>query len=123
MKARKTADQHSDLGPSSKDWQPGGPGRKADFAPGNDLRRKSHAENEVQPGTAHEGKSWQSRRPDPDDKQEQLDKALEDSFPASDPPAPAHPDVTGWDVDDEAVKRAGGTRPSGPPIVDRRTPD
>ena len=27
---------HSDLGPSSKDWQPGSPGRDEDFTPDKD---------------------------------------------------------------------------------------
>ena len=64
----------------------------------------------MQPGTAQKGKNWQSRRPDPHDKDEQLDNALKDSFPASDPPEPAQPGVTGWDLDDEAEKKAGGKR-------------
>lgn len=55
---------------------------------------------EVQPGTAEPGKSWQSRSPDPDDKDDKLNQALKDSFPASDPPAPAQPGVTGWDKDE-----------------------
>ena len=62
--------------------------------------------HEVQPGTAQKGKNWQSRRPDPHDKDEQLDNALK----ASDPPEPAQPGVTGWDLDDEAEKKAGGKR-------------
>ena len=66
--------------------------------------------HEVQPGTAQKGKNWQSRPPDPHDKDEQLDNALKDSFPASDPPEPAQPGVTGWDLDDEAEKKAGGKR-------------
>jgi hypothetical protein len=65
---------------------------------------------DVQPGTGKEGKSWQSRRPDPEDRDDELNQALKDSFPASDPPQPAQPGVTGWDADDEAVKKAGGKR-------------
>ena len=53
------------------------------------------------------GKAETARRPD---EEERLDEALDESFPASDPPAPAHPDVTGWDADDEAVRKAGGKR-------------
>lgn len=44
----------------------------------------------------------------PDTKREEdkkLDEALDESFPASDPPAPAHPDVTGWDVDEKPEPR------------------
>ena len=36
---------HSDLAPSSKDWQPGSPGRDEDFTPEKDLwtlNRKGH---------------------------------------------------------------------------------
>ena len=61
---------------------------------------------DVQPGTAVKGKSWQSDRPDPDDKDEKLEKALEDSFPASDPPQPAQPGVTGWDADEKEGDKA-----------------
>jgi hypothetical protein len=39
---------------------------------------------------------------------EQLDEALKESFPASDPPAPAHPDVTGWDLEDHEDPRKKG---------------
>jgi hypothetical protein len=73
--------------------------------PGN--RKTGKPPTEVQPGTGVEGKSWQSHRPDPDDKDDELEEALEDSFPASDPPQPAQPGVTGWDADEEAVKKAG----------------
>jgi hypothetical protein len=65
---------------------------------------------EVQPGTGMKGKSWQSRRPDPDDKDAKLEEALEDSFPASDPPQPAQPGVTGWDAEDEIDEKAGKKR-------------
>jgi hypothetical protein len=68
------------------------------------------APKEVQPGTGEKGKSWQSHKPDPDDPDDKLEKALQDSFPASDPPQPAQPGVTGWDADAEAVKKAGGKR-------------
>jgi hypothetical protein len=64
---------------------------------------------DVQPGTGAKGKSWQSHRPDPDNKDEQLEEALEDSFPASDPPQPAQPGVTGWDAEDDA-KQGGKKR-------------
>jgi hypothetical protein len=74
----------------------------------NAKRDKKRRDDDVQPGTHHEGESWQSRRPDPDDKDDQLNQALKDSFPASDPPQPAQPGVTGWDADDEAKK--GGKR-------------
>jgi hypothetical protein len=60
---------------------------------------------EVQPGTGQKGKSWHSDRPDPDDPEDKLEKALEDSFPASDPPAPAQPMATGWEVLEEEKKK------------------
>ena len=60
---------------------------------------------DVQPGTAKSGRSWQSRSPDPEDKDDQLNQALKDSFPASDPPQPAQPGVTGWDLTDEEKKK------------------
>ena len=63
---------------------------------------------DVQPGTAKKGANWQSGRPDPDDPDDKLEKALEDSFPASDPPQPAQPGVTGWDAGDEVNKKTGG---------------
>ena len=53
---------------------------------------------EVQPGTGEPGNSWHSRSPDPDDEDDKLNQALKDSFPASDPPQPAQPGVTGWDA-------------------------
>lgn len=60
---------------------------------------------EVQPGTAEPGKSWHSRSPDPDDKDDKLNQALKDSFPASDPPQPAQPGVTGWDLTEEEKQK------------------
>lgn len=80
-----------------------------------ELRRKpaeseKRQDKEVQPGTGKDGKSWQSRPPDPTDRDDELQQALKDSFPASDPPQPAQPGVTGWDADDEAVKKAAGKR-------------
>src|ERR1700741_862895 len=68
------------------------------------------AGRDVQPGTGEKGKSWQSHKPDPDDPDDQLEKALEDSFRASAPPQPAQPGVTGWDADEETAKKAGGKR-------------
>jgi hypothetical protein len=64
--------------------------------------------SEVQPGTGVKGKSWQSRRPDPDDRDDELEEALEDSFPASDPPQPAQPGVTGWDADEKSAGKSRG---------------
>lgn len=68
-----------------------------------DIRQRPDEKKarEVQPGTAEPGKSWQSRSPDPEDKDDQLNQALKDSFPASDPPQPAQPGVTGWDAKDK----------------------
>jgi len=124
---------HSDLGPSSKDWQPGSPGRDEDFTPEKDLwtlsrkgdlgegrpgedihsagepgSRPEGTGEDVQPGTQEPGKSWQSETPNPDDEEEILEATLEDTFPASDPVAPSGP-ATGW-VSDEAAERAGGKR-------------
>ena len=59
---------------------------------------------EVQPGTAEPGKSWQSRSPDPDDKDDKLNQELKDSFPASDPAQSVQPGVTGWDLTEEEKK-------------------
>jgi hypothetical protein len=39
------ADRHSDLGPSSKDWQPGSAGRDEDFTPDKDLWTAAHKGN------------------------------------------------------------------------------
>jgi hypothetical protein len=89
MKPRKPADRPSDQGPSKhRDSGPGGQGKRP----------------EIQPGTGQEGKSWQSRRPDPDDEDDKLEGALEDSFPASDPPAPTQPMSTGWEAVDKEKK-------------------
>jgi hypothetical protein len=60
---------------------------------------------EVQPGTAEPGKSWQSRSPVPHDDDDKLNQALKDSFPASDPPQPAQPKVTGWDLTEEEKEK------------------
>ena len=129
---------HSDLGPSSKDWLPGSTGRDEDFTPEKDLWTKAqkgdlgagrpgedvHSESAasagrdsgagIQPGTQHEGRSWQSRRPESGNEDDKLDQALKDSFPTSDPPQPAQPGVTGWDLDDEDrddVSRYGSRYP------------
>jgi hypothetical protein len=121
---------HSDLAPSSKDWQPGSPGRDEDFTPDKDywtLNRQAHQEagdpgedinsgdgsnsspvsdGDIQPGTARPGRTWQSNRPHSED--EALDGAVEDTFPASDPPALTQPGSTGWDLEDHY--RAEGHR-------------
>ena len=60
---------------------------------------------EVQPGTAEPGKSWHSRSPDPDDKDDKLNQELKDSFPASDPGQSVQPGVTGWDLTDDEKKQ------------------
>ena len=132
MSARGPGDRHSDLGPSSKDWQPGSAGRDEDFTPekdlwtisrkggvgtgrpGEDVRaetpasaRQEGASGDIQPGTQREGRSWQSRRPEPGNEDDKLDQALKDTFPTSDPPQPAQPGVRGWDLED------GGRHPRG----------
>ena len=63
--------------------------------------------HDVQPGTGEKGKSWHSEPPNLDDEDSVLHTALEDSFPASDPPAPTSP-ATGWIKDDHAIDKAGG---------------
>jgi hypothetical protein len=112
---------HSDLGPSSKDWGPGVSGHDEDYTPEKDLwaqthreggdggMRKSSAGRDPRKGTSAEHAD-DVRRPNPDDEDEKLDEALQESFPASDSPAPAHPNVTGWDIKDEATEKAGGKR-------------
>ena len=40
--SRPRPDRHSDLGPSSKDWQPGSAGRDEDFTPEKDLWTAAH---------------------------------------------------------------------------------
>ena len=97
MIRERHAEHHSDLAPSSKDWQPGSVGRDEDYTPEKDLWAKTHPEEEVQPGTKKPGRSWTSENPDTQDPDEVLDKELEDTFPASDPPASTNP--TGWDVE------------------------
>ena len=123
---------HSDLAPSSKDWQPGSPGRDEDFTPDKDywtLNRKAHegdgrpgedvrsgdaanaspaSHGDIQPGTARPGRTWQSNHPAPHGEDEALDDAVEDTFPASDPPALTQPGSTGWDLEDHY--RAEGHR-------------
>jgi hypothetical protein len=139
MSARPPSDRHSDLGPSSKDWQTGSPGRDEDFTPDKDrwtMSRKgnlgegrpgedvhsslegvdsaaasSSGTGDIQPGTQHEGRSWQSRRPRSSDENEQLEEELEDTFPASDPPTVTQPGSTGWDLDEE---RRSPRRPRSP---------
>ena len=134
MSIEKRTGHHSDLAPSSKDWQPGSPGRDEDFTPEKDLWTKAHkgdlgkgrpgedvhaggtgpgggtsgrSGDEVQPGTQKPGKSWTSEHNLPSD-DECLDEALEDTFPASDPPAATDP-ATGW-ITGDAEEKAGGKR-------------
>ena len=90
-----------------------------DGDPDRAARKTDKKAKDVQPGTGEKGKSWQSRSPDPDDKDDKLKQALKDSFPASDPPQPAQPGVTGWDVDGrrQATRPARSAEPTRP---DRR---
>ena len=136
MSAREPGDRHSDLGPSSKDWQTGSPGRDEDFTPEKDLwtiSRKGDTGagrpgedvhsgrastpgsdargSDVQPGTHHEGRSWQSRRPHTSDSEEQLEEELEDTFPASDPLTVTQPGATGWDLGEGAGRSRSRMHP------------
>lgn len=145
MSARGPSDRHSDLGPSSKDWQPGSAGRDEDFTPEKDLwtisrkggvgagrpgedvhaesatsARRDAASGDIQPGTQREGRSWQSRRPEPGNEDDKLDQALKDTFPSSDPPQPAQPGITGWDLKD-GERNPRGYRPRGRHLT-RATP-
>lgn len=107
---------HSDLAPSSKDWQPGSTGRDEDFTPEKDLWTREHKGDagggrpgeDIQPGTAQPGKTWQSDQTAPRSEDEELDKEVEDTFPASDPPSITQPGSTGWDI--EGDRFAGGRR-------------
>ena len=79
-----------------------------DRDPDRDDRKTKTSAKDVQPGTAETRKDWQSRPPILNDEDDKLNQALKDSFPASDPPQPAQPGVTGWDLkDDEKKKKAG----------------
>jgi hypothetical protein len=109
---------HSDLGPSSKDWQPGSAGRDEDFTPEKDRWTASRKGDpgagrpgeDIQPGTQHEGRSWQSRRPRPGDEDSELEEELEDTFPASDAPTVTQPGVTGWELAERDRAEAGRWR-------------
>jgi hypothetical protein len=91
---------HSDQGPSSKDWQP---------TPEPDRRDKpvrgTSAQAADRVGVGMKKPKRGAQGPDPDDPDQKLDEALEETFPASDAPAPTHPDITGFDVDAEARDR------------------
>ena len=76
-----------------------------DRDPDRDDRATKAKAKEVQPGTGEPGKDWQSRPPVPNDEDDKLNQALKDSFPASDPPQPAQPGVTGLDVTDDKKKK------------------
>jgi len=124
----RDSSRHSDLGPSSKDWQTGSTGRDEDFTPEKDLWTRAHKGDlgagrpgedihaagssyggrgsDIQPGTQHTGRSWQSHRPDYGNMDSKLDQALEDTFPTSDPPQPAQPGVTGWDLGNRSGREA-----------------
>ena len=130
----RATDRHSDLGPSSKDWQTGSPGRDESFTPdkdrwtqarkgdlgsgrpGEDIHSGSaygsgrETGEDIQPGTHRPGRSWTSDHPDRSSTNEALDDAVEDSFPASDPPSMAR-ESTGWVLgrnDEQDSGRRGG---------------
>lgn len=130
MPIEKRTGHHSDLAPSSKDWQPGSPGRDEDFTPEKDLWTASRKGDlgkgrpgedihpggalegpgqDVQPGTQRPGKSWTSEHSPSETEEEAYDDAVADTFPASDPPAATNP-ATGWVTDGDAEEKAGGKR-------------
>jgi hypothetical protein len=92
---------HSDQGPSSKDWQPTAPERSGA------ERHGTSAEAADRVGLGMKKPKRGAQGPDPDDPDQKLDEALEETFPASDAPAPTHPDITGFDVDNDAGRRGG----------------
>ena len=94
----RQAEHHSDLGPSSKDWQPGSVGRDEDYTPEKDLWAKTHPADQVQPGSKSIAKSETSGSHQHDE--DKLDEEIEETFPASDPPASSNP-ATGWDLGKE----------------------
>ena len=109
MTAKRPSNTESDVR-SSKDGQPPDPETLATdvhVESAGSARRDSESQ-ETQPGTHSEGRSWQSRRPESGNEDDKLDQALKDSFPTSDPPQPAQPGVTGWDLEDG--ERSGRTR-------------
>ncbi len=64
-------------------------------SPRSDTARATSVGAVVKPGYA-------------DSKDDQLESALQDSFPTSDPPAVTQPGVTGWDVDEKAAQDKAG---------------
>jgi hypothetical protein len=94
-----SADHHShEAAPEERRHSSSVPG---DSDPDRAARKTDVKAKEVQPGTGTPGRDWHSRSPVPDDEDDKLNQALKDSFPASDPPQPAQPGVTGWDVKDK----------------------
>jgi hypothetical protein len=55
-------------------------------------------------------KSRPVTRRNPANDDERLDEALKETFPASDPPAPVHPNITGWDLDEAKAEDEKGRR-------------
>lgn len=63
-------------------------------------------------------------RPTPlDSKEDQLDDALDDSFPASDPPAPAQPHPDRWFPNGKKKKEQQPGQPGQPGSEDEKAPD
>lgn len=89
MIKQQTSTGHSDLAPSSKDWQPGSEGHDEAYTPEKDLWAQTHGGGDGKPADAPKTKQ---------EKSDDLDEELEESFPASDPPASTDP-ATGWDID------------------------
>jgi hypothetical protein len=97
-----STDRHSgEAGRGDQGYSSSVPG---DSDPDRAARKTDAKAKEVQPGTGTPGREWQSRSPVHDDEDDKLNQALKDSFPASDPPQPAQPGVTGWDVKDKDEK-------------------
>lgn len=98
--------RNADAGREDREYASSVPGDSDPDRAGESGRGQGVRAKEVQPGTSSPGKSWHSRSPVPGDEDDKLEQALKDSFPASDPPGPAQPSVTGWDLKDDEKKKS-----------------
>ena len=91
MSVQNRSPHHSDLAPSSKDWNPASSGHDEDYTPEKDLWAQTHGGGDKRPTEAPKSKQ---------EKSDDLDEELEETFPASDPPASTDP-ATGWEIDEK----------------------